>query len=293
MPELPEVETVRRDLARVLRGKKITRVIVSLPKVVRLAGGTRARSAAGFIRRLSGFKVSGVRRRGKLLIFDFADTGAHLLVHLKMTGQLIYRDGRRTIAGGHGWPLIGELPGRYTHAVITFSDSSQLFFNDLRQFGFLQLVDDGQLQRVLALFGPEPLPASFLPAQLGRALRGRRTSLKNVLLNQTLIAGLGNIYVDEACFRARLRPTRRADRVTGPETQRLYRAIRQVLREAIRARGTTFGSFRDGLGGEGNFVRHLKVYGRAGEPCRRCRTTLRRVTVGGRGTVYCPACQPR
>ena len=167
-----------------------------------------------------------------------------------------------------------------------------MFFNDLRQFGFLRVVDKPTLAAILGAYGPEPLSRTFTPEYLQTVLRGRGTALKNILLNQALIAGLGNIYVDESCFRAGVRPGRRASRVSGAEVVRLHRTIQHVLRAALKERGTTFGSFRDGLGGEGNFVRFLKVYGRSGELCKKCRRALiARTVVAGRGTAYCPVCQ--
>lgn len=287
MPELPEVETIRQDLARVLREKGVVRVAVCKAKLVR--GGR----PASFARRLRGKRIRTVRRRGKLLIFVLDDPDLFLLIHLKMTGQLIFRGKRRFIGGGHGYPLVGreELPNKYTHIIFYFADGGVLFFNDMRQFGYVQLVDEQALARVERAYGVEPLSPAFTPAALRAVLAGRGAALKSVLLDQRWIAGLGNIYADEACFLAHLRPTRRAKSVTRAEAVRLHRAIRRVLQAAIRLRGTTFGSYRDGFGGAGAFVSRLAVYGQAGQPCRRCGTTLRRVVVGGRGTVYCPACQ--
>lgn len=285
MPELPEVETIRRDLNKVLRGKKVASVVVRKRKLVRS-------NARTFGRGLKGQVIERIDRRGKLLIFALKDRGRYLLVHLKMTGQLIYQDKKKTVAGGHGYPLVEQLPNKYSHIIITFSDRSKLYFNDMRQFGFMRLVDEGELQEVLAAFGVEPLSRGFTVDKLQAVLRGRRTALKNVLLNQSLIAGIGNIYVDEASFAAGVRPTRRADRVAKAEVKRLHGSIQSVLRRAITARGTTFGSYRDGLGGEGNFVRLLRVYGHAGERCGKCRRSkIKHVKLGGRGTAYCPTCQ--
>ena len=292
MPELPEVETIRRDLMRVLRGKQIVSVRVRKPKLV------RGVSAAVFSRRLRGQTVTDIRRRGKLLIFVLDTPDLFLLVHLKMTGQLIFRSTQVFVGGGHGYPVVrrGELPNSYTHVIFTFADGSTLYFNDLRQFGYMQLVSTEQLAAIEKAYGVEPLTAAFTPAELRRVLDARATALKNVLLDQRQIAGLGNIYVDESCFRAHVRPTRRAGRLSAQETTALHKAIRAVLQQAVTLRGTTFGSYRDGLGGAGKFISRLKVYGRAGEVCRRpaCRqagVVIQRVVVGGRGTAYCPNCQ--
>ncbi|MFH1354482.1 MAG: bifunctional DNA-formamidopyrimidine glycosylase/DNA-(apurinic or apyrimidinic site) lyase [bacterium] len=289
MPELPEVETIRRDLNRVLKGKKITRVEVRKAKMVR--GSVRA-----FERELRGRHVEFLRRRGKLLIVGLRGTDRYLLVHLKMTGQLIYRDGAGQVAGGHGYPLVEELPNKYSHVIFYFAGGGKLYFNDMRQFGYMKIVDEKGLAGVLSKFGMEPLARAFTREFLTQVLRGRKTAVKNVLLDQSKIAGLGNIYADEVCFAAGIRPTRQAQRVTQKEAARLHCAIGKVLRQAVKERGTTFGSYRDGLGGEGNFVRRLKVYQRTGKKCWRpgCRqagVTIKRVAVGGRSTHYCHKCQ--
>ncbi len=284
MPELPEVETIRRDLSRVLPGQKIRTVKITKSKIVRGA-------VSSFTKRLHRQVIKQINRRGKLLIFSFQYQDLFLLIHLKMTGQLIYRRGQKTVAGGHGWPLINELPNKYTHAIFSFSDQSKLFFNDMRQFGYLRLVNPAQLKKITDQFGVEPLSHNFTPDLLYRLLHSRATSLKNVLLNQKLVAGLGNIYVDESCFKAGIRPTRKSHFITKQQVNRLYRAIRQVLQQSLRDRGTTFSDYRDGLGGEGKFVRRLRVYGRSGQSCKKCGTTIQKTKIAGRGTAFCPVCQ--
>jgi len=285
MPELPEVETIRRDLSRVLRGRSISRV--------ELRKDTMVDGPAGlFASRLKSGEIRDIDRRGKLLIFHFAnDDDLHLLIHLKMTGQLVYEHADKLLGGGHGFPIVNKLPNDYSHIIFSFHGGGRLFFNDARQFGFARLVDTETLERTLAGFGVEPLSAVFTPEVLQNIRRRRQASLKSVLLNQQLIAGLGNIYVDEVCFAAGVRPMRRAGKVTAAECQRLHRAIVDVLTAALAARGTTFGNYRDGLGGEGKFVRQLKVYGRGGQECKQCGRRLQKVVVSQRGTVYCPVCQ--
>lgn len=287
MPELPEVETIKNDLAGALAGRTIADVEVRLPKMVRS-------NRRVFRRRLRGRRIGSLARRGKLLIVGLDGDDAYLLIHLKMTGQLIYRRRGYVIAGGHSHPslLVDTVPNKHTHIIFSLTDGSHLFFNDLRQFGYVKLVGAGELADELGGLGAEPLGESFTADWLHEHLRRRRVNLKNVLLDQSVIAGLGNIYADETCWRARVRPTRRADRLTRAESARLARSIRQVLQLAIKHRGTTFSNFRDGLGRAGNFGRRLNVYGRAGQACRRCRTIkLKRVTVAGRGTVFCSRCQ--
>ena len=284
MPELPEVETIRRDLQKAICGQKIARVIVRKPKLVR--GSVRSLQL-----RLKGEAVSSVNRRGKLLIVALSPSKLYLLLHMKMTGQLIYQNSSSAVAGGHSWPPVSELPGKYTHIEFHFTDGSILFFNDLRQFGYVQLVSEAAKKQIEDRYGIEPLSRQFTVDKLSGVLKARKTSLKNVLLDQHSIAGLGNIYVDEAVFRAKILPMREANSLTPEEIKRLHKAIKDVLEMAIKYRGTTFNNYRDASGRRGDYVRRLKVYGRAGEACRRCGAVLLRVKTAGRGTVYCPDCQ--
>ena len=285
MPELPEVETIRRDLQRVLRGKKIARVQLRKKKLVR--GGARA-----FERRLAGQSIEAVKRRGKLLIFSLGDKKQYLLMHLKMTGQLIYAGGQETVAGGHGYPSVDKLPNKYSHVIFHFSDGSALYFNDMRQFGYATVVDEEEKKRIVSGYGVEPLSRLFTPARLGEILRGRQATLKSVLLDQSKIAGLGSIYVDEASWLTGLRPTRRADRLNKGEIIRLHSSIKRVLRRAIKHRGTTVNDYVDARGRRGDFARLLKVYGRGGQRCLRCKKgIIERVKAGGRSASFCPNCQ--
>ena len=292
MPELPEVETIRRDLQRVLVGRRIAAVDIRKAKVVQ---GNRSL----FIRTLKGNTFSAVGRRGKLLIFSLKKGDYSLLVHLKMTGQLIYQDENRVVAGGHPFPLLDEeLPNKYSHVIFGLGGkggrgkTARLFFNDMRQFGFLRLVTADELIEVLAGYGIEPGLPDFTREAFGKIFERSNAPVKAVLLNQAKIAGLGNIYVDEVLFAAGVRPTRRAQRLSGPDIDRLYRAVKRIVPLAVKHRGTTFGMYRDGLGAAGNFVKLLKVYGRAGETCKKCRqATIKKITVAQRGTHYCPECQ--
>lgn len=285
MPELPEVETIRQDLREVLRGKRITKVHVHKDKMV--VGSARALVAF-----LKGKTIADIDRRAKLLMFSFRAADKVLLLHLKMTGQLIYQSKKDVVAGGHSWPAVPtDLPNKYSHIIMAFSDGSQLFFNDLRQFGYVQLVTTEEKDMVVQTYGIEPLTADFTWENFRDRVGQRGTSLKNVLLNQAVVAGLGNIYVDEACFFAGVRPNRLANTLTHEELQKLYRGCVHVIRQAIKHRGTTFNSYRDTKGRKGNFVRKLKVYGRAGQACLRCGAILQRTKINGRGTVYCLKCQ--
>ena len=296
MPELPEVETIRRDLVAGLLHRKITSVDI-------LSAKTASPAAVFFTRNLNGRKIVGVGRRGKLLIFSLSPLSAksagrgkpstdYLLIHLKMTGQLIYVDSKAKIAGGHGSEIVGELPNKHTRAVIGFASGGRLFFNDLRRFGYLKLATATELSRLLKNnYGPEPLTVSFSLSFLKTVLKNKKTKIKALLLNQKLIAGLGNIYVDESLWAARIDPERPAGSLTGSEIKKLHRVINQVIRRAIKYRGTTFNNYVDSRGQKGNFFRFLKVYGRKGEKCPNCGRPIKKKKVAGRGTHYCPACQ--
>lgn len=295
MPELPEVETIRRDLAAVLGGQTISATnIISLKTV--------QPSPAVFKKSLMGRRVEDISRRGKLLVFRLTkkrQPDAFLLVHLKMTGQLIYRYRQIALAGGHSAKKGGfremvesQLPNKHTRAVIAFRSGARLFFNDLRRFGYLKSVGQQELENILAKgYGPEPLSSEFSLGNFQEALKGGTGKIKALLLDQKLIAGLGNIYVDESLFAARIRPTRPARSLKPIEIKRLWQEINKVIRKAIRYRGTTFSDYRDPKGGKGNFSRFLQVYGRSGESCPACGRPLAKAKIAGRGTHYCQFCQ--
>lgn len=286
MPELPEVETIRQDLLAHILNKGIKKVLVKDKKIVK-------NSTAFFKKNLKGSSFSNISRRGKLLALELKGKKAWLLVHLKMTGQLIYASPKKRIYGGHEDTNFSEeqnLPNKFSRVIISFKDKSVLFFNDIRRFGYLKLVDKKGLEEAWSKFGPEPLEKSF-SLNYFSSLFKRQKNLKALLLDQGLIAGLGNIYVDEALFRAGLKPNRRAKSLKKEEIKKLYEAVKVVLKEAIKHRGTTFSDYRDGRGGKGNFVPYLKVYGRGGGKCFKCSFLLKKAKVAGRGSVYCPHCQ--
>lgn len=274
MPELPEVETVVRELTPLVVGRSIERVRVSWPRTL---GGLTPRS---FGRRVRGARFAAVRRRGKYIIFDLHRPGSpagHLVGHLRMSGRFALRDG--------GAPVPA-----YTRLSFMLDDDSVLDFTDMRKFGRVEWVPDAD-QRLAAL-GPEPLDSSFSAAWLHKALRGRRRQLKPLLLDQEFVAGLGNIYVDESLHRAGLHPLRSSDRVSRPASQRLHEAIQSVLGEAIRMKGSSFDRlYRTPEGRPGAFQNRFRVYGRAGDPCVDCGARVRRIVVGQRGTHFCPRCQ--
>ena len=272
MPELPEVETIRCDLHPRVCGRTITAVRIT-PDAVPLVDGA---SPADFERRLKGRRIEGLSRRGKYLILHLSG-GLHLVVHLRMTGALLHRDAAAPAE-------------RYLRAVLALDDGTELRFTDLRKLGRLRLV--AHPDEAVGRLGPEPLDARFTAAALRQAIGKRRAPIKAVLLDQRALAGLGNIYADEALFAARIHPLRRADTLTEAENRRLHRSIRRVLRDALENRGASFRDYVDGGGREGRHQFHVKVFRRTGQPCYVCRATIERIRLGGRGTHFCPRCQP-
>lgn len=276
MPELPEVETVRLSLLPHLSGRVISRVEVGRPGQIRHPEPER------FTADLVGVAVVDIRRRGKYLLIDLAPP-ATLIGHLRMSGQLVYVAAPATVP---------RPP--HTHVVFHLDNGAELRYTDTRAFGGFHLVGpDGRgTPTGLVSLGPEPLSGDFTPACLKEALRGRRTPIKAALLDQSLIAGLGNIYVDEALWQARIHPRRPAASLSPAEVVRLYGAIRQVLTRAVALRGTSFSQYIDGQGRRGGFVEHLQVFRRTGLPCPACGRAIERIKLAGRSTHLCSGCQP-
>lgn len=283
MPELPEVETIKRELDQLIRNKKIKSVEINLAKQVKF---TRAK----FLRLVEGMKIKRVRRRAKVLIFDLSNN-YHLLFHLKMTGQLIYRARGGKLSGG-GHPIkheLGDLPNKYSHVIFNFSDGARLFFNDTRQFGWVKLVDDKEWVKFESEFGPEPLEISFKEF---RELFGvRRTAIKPLLMDSKFIAGIGNIYAAEALWCAGILPTRGADKISDKELKKVYNCLVRILKLAVAKKGTSAENYVDALGRSGSMMPYLKVYGRAGMKCVKCKSELKSMKQGQRVTVYCTKCQ--
>jgi len=269
MPELPEVETIARGLREPLVGRQVTAVRVGWGNLIAKC------SVEEFKRRLVGQKVLDVKRRGKYLIFALSN-GASLIVHLRMTGRLSIKNS-------------DDEPDKHDHLIFELDNGRELRFNNVRKLGRVYLVDDEG--EVVGDLGPEPLDDDFAPPDFAALISARRGMIKPLLLNQRFMAGIGNIYADEALFAARIHPERRADALTAEEIERLYHAIRQVLAQGIQNRGTTFSDYLDAEGREGSNQEHLRVFRRAGRPCPRCETPIERAVVGGRGTYFCPRCQ--
>lgn len=284
MPELPEVETIRKDLIREILNKKVKEVEVFKSKMV--DGGV-----SNFKKILLGNCIVGIDRIGKLMIFRLKNGGRYLLAHMKMTGQLIYASKGKLTAGGHNFPKLGELPNKYSHIIISFADGSRLFFNDMRQFGYMKIVDERGLKKAESKFGVEPLQDNFSLEKFLESIRGKKTSIKVFLLNQKNVAGIGNIYADEILFDAGIRPSRKIESLSKKDIGKIYLSCNKIIKKAIKKRGTTFSDYVDGNGNKGNFTNCLKVYQRQGKKCKRCKTRINKTKIGGRGTYYCPKCQ--
>jgi len=272
MPELPEVETLRRSLVKKIKGKKIVDLTITLPSMVR-----RFISRKELIRRVRGNTVVAVKRRGKslLLILDSSDV---LIVRLGMTGQLIW--------SAHHRPVTVD---KYTHIIIHFGKEERVLFRDVRQFGEMYLTEKSDLENILKM-GAEPLKQGFTPEVLGM-ITSSTVKIKNLLMDQRRIAGIGNIYADEILFEAGIHPLKQACSLKRTELKGLHQAIGLVLREAIACKGDTFSDYRTLSGGQGTYQHFHRVYQREGEPCRRCRGSIVRVKLSGRSCHFCPSCQ--
>ncbi len=309
MPELPEVESICRSLRPRVVGSKIRAVLPLTPGVLIDRGGGRAGDpVAGLV----GSKVQAVRRRGKYILFDLSDDRV-LLAHMRMTGQLLLVPAERLHMNAAPDLLTGVNLPPHTHVVFLLASNSpgteqtgggsspeegiySLLFVDVRRFGRLELYRTADLARAAGGFsklGPEPLSPDFSADYLWKQLKRHPAApIKNILLNQAVVAGLGNIYVDESLFQSGIHPLRKGRSLRFWEVKKLVLAVRRILAFAIVVRGTSFSNYLDADGRQGSFLPYLCVYGRAGAACRRCRDELQRFKVGGRGTVYCPTCQP-
>jgi formamidopyrimidine-DNA glycosylase len=275
VPELPEVETVRSKLAPALTGRRLDNVEILDTRLV------RPFEPVVVAAELEGERIAAVERRGKYLIFRF-ESGRSLLIHLRMTGSL------RHAAGGS----LADDP--YRRAVVRLDDGSEVAYRDVRRFGTWLLLEPDELEPYLAKrLGDEPFSPAFTARQLGVRLAGRKTPIKAAILDQRTLAGMGNIYADEALWRARIHPLRPAGDLDPDEIRRLHRAMRRALEAGIARQGATLRDYSTPDGGRGRMQHEFKVYGRGGEPCDRCGTPIEKTRVGGRGTWYCPHCQAR
>ncbi len=290
MPELPEVETIVRHHRDALVGRRVVGFESYWPRTV-------APSVSAVRAALCGARITAVDRRSKYIVLTLPPARGWLLIHLRMSGRFEWADDGAAPAAHGGKPARPPAArmrhkehvsprGPHTRAMFVLDNGRRLLFDDARKFGRITLIDD--YQRFDSSLGPEPLADDFTVARLARALTGRARMLKPLLLDQTIVAGLGNIYTDEALHRAGLHPLRRADQLRGAELERLHEAIRAVLEEGIRRQGTTI----DWIYPSGQMQEYLQAYGRTGQPCGRCGTAIIALRVGQRGTHICPRCQP-
>jgi formamidopyrimidine-DNA glycosylase len=286
MPELPEVETVRRGLSDLIIGRKVADIAHDNQK-------SFPNAVADVEKFLIDAAITDVRRRAKVLMIDLS-SGYSLVIHLKMTGQLVFR-GEAVFGAGHpSGSLIGELPDRSTRVTLEFTDGSHLYFNDQRKFGWVKLLPTLEIPNIdfMQKVGPEPLEADFTAEQFAaRFTRRAKTSIKAALLDQTVVAGVGNIYADEALWGAQIHPKRLVGSLMPTEFKKLYTELRAVMNLAIEKGGSTDKNYVNAEGKRGSYMDFARVFRREGQPCPRCGTTIIKFKAAGRGTHICPHCQ--
>lgn len=284
MPELPEVEAVKRGLSRLIEGLVVADVSHDTPK-------SFPNADADVHNFLIGAEVVEVTRRAKVLLIELS-TKYSLVIHLKMTGQLVYRSESERFGAGHpNDSLVGELPDRSTRVTFTFTNGAHLYFNDQRKFGWVRLVPTAEIPMIdfFKRVGPEPLSASFTWEVMRERLQRRKNSgIKAVLLDQSIIAGVGNIYADESLWGAAIHPSTLVRNVTDEKIKLLYTSLRDVLQLSIDKGGSTDQHYVDAEGKRGKYLTFANVFRREGQPCPRCGTTIEKLRVAGRGTHICP-----
>lgn len=286
MPELPEVETVRRGLHDLILGLQVTAVDHDNPKSFPNA----THDVQAF---LIGATLIAIRRRAKVLLIDLS-TDYTLVIHLKMTGQMVYR-GTAVFGAGHpNESLVGELPDRSTRVTLTFADGSHLYFNDQRKFGWMRLLPTIEVPEIdfMKKVGPEPLEAEFTAEAFESQFKRRaNTSIKAALLDQTVVAGVGNIYADESLWGAKVHPKRLVKTITPEEFTAIYQELREVMTLAIEKGGSTDRNYVSAEGKRGSYLDFARAFRREGQPCPRCGEGIVKFKAAGRGTHICPHCQ--
>jgi len=276
MPELPEVETIKRQLAKEIQGKVIKKVEVRLPRLVKVPVNQ-------FKKIVQGAKIEKVNRRAKLILITL-NNGWSLVIHLKLTGQLIYFSNLEQ----------AEIH-KHTHLIYFFNDGSVLLHNDLRQFGYVKLIKTEKLKELLEKeenYGPEPLEKKFTLKKFKELLTQRpQAKIKPLLMDQTFLAGIGNVYSDEILFYAKVRPDRKVKDLQPEEVNRIYQGIKKILPLAIKYQGTSADQYVDTRGQPGKYIQFLKVYRKENQPCPQCGTKIKRIRLGGRSAHFCPKCQ--
>ena len=273
MPEMPEVEIIRRYLDTQVAGKTIMNLDIRLPRMIKWP------DVEGFRALVTGRTIKAMNRRGKYLLMEL-DNDSKVVFHLRMTGRLVYEP-------------TGDTSDHHARVIFRLQDGSVLVYGDTRTLGTIHGLKPQELRMLkgLAEMGPEPLSAEFTAEYLFQTASSRKVAIKSFLLNQKYIGGIGNIYADEALFLARIHPLRPANSLTQAECGRLWESVNKVIADGIADGGTTFRDYQNGEGGKGSHQEHLYVYGRKGEQCRNCGAVIERITVGGRGTHFCPNCQ--
>ncbi len=287
MPELPEVESVRRGLADLILTKKIKSITIDNPKSFH---GLKSEIKQFLI----GASITAVRRRAKVLMIDLS-TNYSLIIHLKMTGQLVYRGNDSSWGAGHpNDSLIGNLPDRSTRVTIIFDDKSKLFFNDQRKFGWVKLMPTALINELpfMQKVGPEPLTKNFDGQVLWQRLRRKqRSKIKAAILDQSVLAGIGNIYADESLLLAKIHPATLVGDLSKAQIKILTKTIKLVLQKSVDAGGSSSRNYVDAEGKRGDYLSGAYAYKRQGKPCRVCQTPIEKIKLVGRGTYFCPNCQ--
>ncbi|MBE6092056.1 MAG: DNA-formamidopyrimidine glycosylase [Selenomonas ruminantium] len=273
MPEMPEVEIIRRYLDTQVAGKTIMNLDIRLPRMIKWP------DVEGFRALVAGRTIKSMNRRGKYLLMEL-DNDSKVVFHLRMTGRLVYEP-------------TGETSDHHARVIFHLQDGASLVYGDTRTLGTIHGLKPQELGMLkgLAEMGPEPLSAEFTAEYLDKTAKQRKVAIKSFLLNQKYIGGIGNIYADEALFLAGIHPLRPANSLTQTECGKLWESVNKVIADGIADGGTTFRDYQNGEGGKGSHQEHLYVYGRKGEQCRNCGAVIERITVGGRGTHFCPNCQ--
>lgn len=287
VPELPEVETIKLGLSRLLPGKRVAKVWHDWPK-------SFPNAESDVEKFLIKAKITEVKRRAKVLLIELSSQHT-LVIHLKMTGQLVYVGGGERFGAGHpNDSLISELPNKSTHVSFEFTDKSKLYFNDQRKFGWVRLLPTVEVPNIdfMKNLGPEPLAANFTVQDFReRILRRENTSIKAALLDQTVIAGVGNIYADEALWAAKIHPALIVKNASTTKLNKLFHELQTVLNLSIEKGGSTDKNYVNAEGKKGSYLSFANVFRRNGQPCPRCGTTIEKTRVAGRGTHFCPKCQ--
>ena len=288
MPELPEVETIVRDLNKAILGRKIEDVWSDFKKMIK-----KPKDFEQFKKEIKSKKIQKVWRKGKNIIFDLS-SGFSLLIHQKLTGHLLL--GKWELEKG-GWqakfpgPLVEDPMNRFLHLMFWLDDGRMLALSDLRKFAKVELLDQEELKKELSSLGPEPLEKSFTFEKFKKTLESKKGKIKQVLMDQTIIAGIGNIYSDETLWEAKIHPFREISKLNEGEIKRIYGAMQKILKKAIEVKGESISDFRRISGEKGGFDPLRKVYRREGQKCSRCGTIIKRIKLAGRSAHFCPNCQ--